>query len=227
MIDANTYWFPSNTEGVGGGLSYDLSDDAVATLRYDFDRTLPPPERPLVESQADTVSLLLSGEVGILGSGDLTIGYRWQKNPRAPAPGNGFSGLTLAASIRKSFDRGITLRLLANRSTPMSAFEQNAFYLTNSVAGVVTVSLPWSFAANGGLNYSSNGYRLPASEFGQPRKDSLYGWSIGMGRPITHLSYARLDYRRDRRTSNIPGYSNNTWAFIAELGIGFIGVPAR
>ena len=97
--------------------------------------------------------------------------------------------------------------------------ENNAFYVSSGVQTGLIVPLPASLQANGGVHYRWNGYRLDAQATGDPRSDRLFGWTLGLGRPLTSWSYLRVDYSRDRRTSSIPGLSTRTRSLLVTVGI--------
>jgi len=112
------------------------------------------------------------------------------------------------------------VELGGGRATDVSAFEANAFYVSNSVHGGLTVALPWELSLRSEVGWAWNRYRLVASAIGAPRADDLFGWSVGASRSLGRRAFLRADYRRDRRDSNVPGYDLVSHGFIAQLGIG-------
>jgi hypothetical protein len=62
-----------------------------------------------------------------------------------------------------------------------------------------------------------------AAELGRPRRDRIFGWSAGLGRSITRWSFLRVDYRRDRRDSNLRSLESTADGFVAQLGLGWLG----
>lgn len=220
-------FFGYDSRSARAGLDYDLGPEARAVLSYVFDRTPPPDERPEAESRAHSVQLAVKGEILPLLTGEVSVGYRDQHSPRAAEGGRRFRGAVLSASLRKQLSRASSLTLSAHRSTQLSAFEQNAFYVSTSTEAEVTLPLPLSFALKGGAGYYWNRYRTRASGLGEPREDGIFGWSIGLGRPVSRWAFLRADYRRERRDSNLDAFDNTTRALIVQLGIGLFGAPAR
>jgi hypothetical protein len=56
-----------------------------------------------------------------------------------------------------------------------------------------------------------------------PRRDDILGWTLGVGRQLGWRAFARVDYRRERRNSNLPGYDVTTSGFVVQLGVGLFG----
>jgi hypothetical protein len=72
-----------------------------------------------------------------------------------------------------------------------------------------------------------NRYPTLASTLGEPRRDQIVDWLAGIGRNITKWAYVRVDYRHDRRDSNVDFYDQRTHSFYAELGLGYFGQAGR
>lgn len=220
-VDQESGWFDYDRRGGYLGLRYELNPGLNATLQYAHDRTPASPERALVESKAHTGWLRLEGEITPFLTGDVAVGYRTQSYPLAARGGDRFEGWTLDASLRRQIGRAGRLALNGFRSTYPSAFEANAFYVASGIQAIVTAPLPLGLTATGGAGYQWNRYRLDAAAIGAPREDRISGWNVGLGRSITRSAYARVDYRRDLRSSNLPGFSTRTWALLAQVGMAF------
>lgn len=202
------------------GLGYEVTPNLRAKLAYSYDWIPRPAERPEVESRAHSVGLTLEGEVLPLLKADVFAGYRDQRSPRAGQGGQGFTGLTFGARILRELGQASTFSLSASRSLHASAFEDNAFYVATSGWADLTLPLPLSVSFRGGAGYHWNEYRTVASELDKPREDRIFGWSVGLGRPVTSWSYVRADYRRERRDSNIDRMDSETEAFTVQVGLG-------
>jgi hypothetical protein len=168
---------------------------------------------------------MVEGEILPLLSGRAAVGYARRESPRAG--GQRFSGLTFGAQLKRDFGRSANVVVSANRSTELSAFERNAFYVSTSVQGVLTAPLPLSFSLSAGGGYHVNRYPTAAQQIGVPRRDQIVDWLVGVGRGITRWAFLRADYRRDRRDSNIDFFDQHTQAFYVQLGLGFFGEVAR
>lgn len=226
-FDEPSSFFGYDTRELRAGALYDLTPGARLGLTYRFDQVPSAPERPLVESHANSFELSLEGEVAPLTQGRAAVGYRRQSSPLAGEGGRSFSGLVLEALVTRELSRGAKLRLNAGRSTRLSAFEQNAFYVSTVVGSYLTLPLPADFSLGAGAGYQWNGYRTVAAELGEPRSDRIFSWSVGLGRPLTRWSFIRVDYRKDRRYSNIESLENDASAFLLQFGLGWFGTPTR
>jgi hypothetical protein len=196
-------------------------------LLYGYERIPATAARPQAESRAHSASLEFVGEVLPLLEGRLSVGYEDQRSPAAAAGGTRFRGVTAAVDLKKEFSPSTSLAIGAGRSTRLSAFEGNAFYVSNMGSLQLTAPLPLGIVASAGAGYHWNEYKTTASALGAPREDRIFGWSVGLGRPVTRHAYARADYRRERRNSNVDDLDVTTDALIVQLGIGFFRAPER
>jgi hypothetical protein len=58
---------------------------------------------------------------------------------------------------------------------------------------------------------------------GEPRRDDIFGWTLGVGRQIGWRAWVRADYRHERRNSNLPGYDVTTDGLVVQMGVGLFG----
>ncbi|HEX6738285.1 MAG TPA: outer membrane beta-barrel protein, partial [Vicinamibacteria bacterium] len=222
-VDDDAGFFDYDRRSLGSGLRYAVTPGLEARLVYSFEKIPAPPERPVVESRSHLVSLTLDGELLPLVNGQLSLAYRDQKAPLAGPGGQRFRGLTGTARLTKEFSRSQRFTLSANRSTYVSSFEQNAFYVANEVGAELGVGLPASLALYGGATYHWNHYRTEAALIGEPRADRLWGFAVGLGRPLTRWAFVRADYRKEFRNSNLDPLDTETSSFSAQLGVGAFG----
>jgi hypothetical protein len=87
----------------------------------------------------------------------------------------------------------------------------------------LTLPLPLAFTASAGVSYRVNDYRVAAGGAGEPRRDTLRGVSFGLGRPVTRWGFARVDYREDRRRSNLGVFDTDTRSLLVQAGFGYRG----
>jgi hypothetical protein len=113
------------------------------------------------------------------------------------------------------------------RATPVSNFENNAFYVTTAVDGILVAPLPYSLLFDAGLGYRWNRYRTVALELGAPRADDLLDWFVGLRRPVRSWGQARAGYRRERRRSNIDLFDTVTDAFVLQFDLNLFGSARR
>lgn len=223
-VDPNGGYFSNEKREANAVVRYETGVSRHVTLGYAFEHTPAPATRPLAEMRAHTLAAGLDGELTPLWNAVLAVGYRRELHPQAPLAGRVFNGITYSGRLRREFASNGSLTLNASRSTYLSAFEQNAFYVANLFSGELTQPLPWAFQAILGGNLQRNSYRLDAATLREPRRDRLYGWTIGLGRSVTSWSYIRADYNAETRNSNVPGLSARTHSFVVQAGIGATGL---
>jgi Putative beta-barrel porin 2 len=221
-------FFDYDNRAVRAGLGYDVGGDLRATVSYAFERIPPSPDRGLVESSAHDLLGTLAGSVGPLTSGSMTVGLRRQENPLAAGESASFDGLILAGTLRRELGHSSSVELQWSRSTEPSAYDTNAYYVASSLVASLSLPAPFEVWARGSLGFYWNGYPNAAPGLGEPRRDDIVGWSVGVGREIGWRAWVRADYRRERRDSNLPGFDVTTHGFVVQLGVGLFGPgPSR
>jgi len=221
-------FFDYDTRAIRAGLGYDIGSDLRATVSYAFERIPPSPDRGLVESSAHNLIGTLAGSIAPLTTGSVTVGFRRQANPLAKGESASFDGITLGGALRRELGRSSSVELQWNRATEPSAYDTNAYYVTNSIVASLNVPAPFEVWARGSLGFYRNGYPNDAPDLGAPRRDDIFGWTLGLGRQIGWRAWVRADYRRERRNSNLPGFDVTTSGFVVQLGVGLFGPgPSR
>lgn len=224
----SAYFFDFDDRGLRAELGYDLTPSVRAGLGYVW-AEVPgdtAPGRPEAVSRARGVRLGLKGESAAL-SGELSVQYQMRDHPEAALDGRRFRGVVAAARLQRELRPGTALALDLSRFTTLSAFEQNGFYVANLAELVATLPLPLRLSLRGGLGFQRNEYKVDAAGLGEPREDTLRAWTVGLGRAFTRWAYARVDYRAERRESNLDAFSNRTHTFIAQVGVGWLGGTAE
>ena len=220
-------FFDYDTRSASAGLGFELTPRLRAILDYVYDRVPTNDERPEAESTAHGARLSLNGELLPLLTGELSVGYRGQDSPNAGEGGTRYSGMTLRASLMRELGRDSNLAIYANRSTPLSAYQENGFYVATGVQGVLTLALPAKFEARGGLGYQSNDYRTIAPEIGASREDRILGWFVGLRRPIARKLALSAAYRDENRDSNINDLDTDANGIYLTLEWDLFGTPPR
>ena len=219
----NAGFFGYDSRTARAGLGYDLGPELKAVLSYAYENVPSAPDRPIVEGTAQEVDGTLTGPLGPFMTGRAFVGYRTQTSPKAVGASHDWSGLVLGGSLKREIGHASSIDLQFNRTATVSAFESNAYYVTNSVYAMLNVPLPfesWGRVSGGWLR---NDYPNPASAIGTPRRDDLLTWGLGLGRALGRRGSVSADYRREKRESNVPGYSVTTSGFIVQLGYGYTG----
>jgi hypothetical protein len=220
-------FFDYDTRSASAGLGFELTPRLRAILDYVYDRVPTNDERPEAESTAHGARLSLNGELLPLLTGELSVGYRGQDSPNAGEGGTRYSGLTLRAALTRELGRDSNFAIYANRSTPLSAYQENGFYVATGVQGVLTLALPAKFEARGGLGYQTNDYRTIAPEIGASREDRILGWFVGLRRPIARKLALSGAYRDENRDSNINDLDTDANGFYLTLEWDLFGTPPR
>lgn len=220
-------FFDYDTRSASAGLGFELTPRLRAILDYVYDRVPNNDERPEAESTAHGARLSLNGELLPLLTGELSVGYRGQDSPNAGEGGTRYSGMTLRAALTRELGRDSNFAIYANRSTPLSAYQDNGFYVATGVQGVLTLALAGKFEARGGLGYQSNDYRTIAPEIGASREDRILGWFVGLRRPIARKLALSAAYRDENRDSNIDDLDTDANGFYLTLEWDLFGTPPR
>ena len=213
-------YFDYDRRVLRAGLGYDLRSDLRATVSYVYDDIPTPPQRLVAQSRAHNVVATLEGEITPLTAGAASVGLRRQTSPLASNESRSFTGLTLRGALRRQLGYRSTLGLEFRRSTEPSAFEDNAFYVTNQVVVSLDVPVPLALWARGSAGFLRNDYPTESSSTGEERTDDVWLWTIGVGRQLGWRSWVRADYRRETRRSNVPGLDVTTDGFVLQVGIG-------
>ena len=216
-------FFPYDSRSAFLGLGFELAPKLKTTLDFVYDRVPPPDGRSVAESTAHSVQVGLSGEITPFLDGHLTLGYRDQNSPRAPASGRRFRGPTASGSLTRAFGATSSLTLTVSRATPVSNFENNAYYVSSYVDATLLVSLPLALSLESGAAHRWNDYRTDALELGRPRNDRVFGWRVGLRRAFGPGTSFAIGYRRDRRRSNLDPFDSDTNGLVLQLDVNVFG----
>jgi hypothetical protein len=210
-------FFDYDTRFASAGLGYELSPNLKAIFAYQYDTLPTPAQRPEAEASAHNARVTFSGDLMPLLSGQLYFGYRDQKTPNAGEGGTHYQGFIMGGSLTKQFTRRSDVTLFVNRSTPASAFENNAYYVFTALQGSGRFPLPLGFQAQGGLGYQWNDYRVASAELGIPREDRILALYVGIRRPVHRNLFLSATYRRQDRESNLDNFDVNSDGFVLQL----------
>jgi hypothetical protein len=220
-------FFDYDTRLVSAGVGYELTPSLRLVGEYVYDTVPRPDERPEAESTAHEGRLTMRGDILPLLTGELGVGYRSQSSPNAGAGGTSYTGLTLRGSLERRLSSDATLGIFLSRSTPASAFEENAFYVATMLQGTVVLPLPLELQLNAGLGYQWNDYRTVAAAIGVAREDRILGWFVGLRRPILRQLYLSGFYRAEDRRSNLDQFVVDSDGFYVQLEWNPFGATRR
>jgi hypothetical protein len=216
-------FFDYDSRALRAGLGYDLGSDLRAVVSYAYEHIPPSPDREIVETTAHDLTGTFTGQIAPLTKGSVSVGLRHQTSPLATGDSRSFTGVTLGGTLTRELGQGSTAGLEFTRTTDPSGFDQNAYYVNNSVVASLTVNAPFQTWARGSVGWLRNGYPNETAEIGAPRRDEILAWTVGLGRQLGWRAWVRADYRRERRDSNVPGYDVTTDGFVLQLGLGLFG----
>ncbi len=216
-------FFDYDNQTLRAGLGYDIGGDLRATVSYFYEHMPPSPDRAIVETDAHAVVGVLQGEVAPLTTASLSLGYRNQEHPLAVEDSRSWSGFTLSGGLRRELGHSTIAEIQAVRSSEPSSYDTNAFYVNNSIAASLTAPGPFQTWLRGGVGFLRNDYPNDAPGFAEPRRDDIFGWSVGIGRNLGWRAWLRADYRREVRESNVDVFDVTTDGFIVQLGLGLFG----
>ncbi|MET0556514.1 MAG: outer membrane beta-barrel protein [Vicinamibacteria bacterium] len=226
-VDDRSSFFGYDRQAFEGRLGYELSPRLTASLYGAYDRIPTPDDRPIAEGDARSAGLELRGDLGPLTTAEVLVGVRDQENPRAGEGGRTYRGLVVTGSLRRELGREATLRLSGTRATFPSAFEQNAFYVASGGGIELDLPAPAAIVLRLAAGYHWNDYRTPAADTGSPRRDTIWDGAVGLARSLSRRAWVRADYRRERRNSDLDVFDVTTHALTVQVGVGFLGSPAR
>ena len=220
-------FFDYDTRRASLGVGYELSPTLKMVVGYVYDEVPTPSERPEAEARAHSGEVRLLGDILPLLSGTLSAGYRNQKSPNAGLDGKSYSGFVMDGSLTRRFSPDSSFTLYLNRSTPVSAFEENGFYVSTGIQGAARVPLFMQLQLQGGLGYQWNDYRVLTEEIGAPREDRILALYVGLRRPIRRQLFVSGSYRREERHSNVDRFDTTTDGFFIQLEWDIFGSPPR
>jgi hypothetical protein len=216
-FEQESSFFSYDSRLLSAGLAYELTPTLKTTLSYVYDQVPQPADRPQAEAESHNANITLTGNILPLLTGQLSLGYRNQTSPNGGEGGRHYSGFIMSGSLTKQFTRRSDVTLFLNRSTPVSAFEDNAFYVFTSVQGAGRFPLPLELQLQGGVGYQWNDYRTVAIEIGEPRRDTILSYYVGLRRALVEQLFLSAIYRGERRRSNIDRFDVNPDGFILQL----------
>ena len=214
-------FFNYDQTNLGVSVLYSLSPLTSLVGEYVRETTRPDPTRPEAESDANVVLFGLRGEITPLLSGRVRVGYTNQTFEQSLVP-QSYSGLVADVGLRRQFSVSTALDFSVGRRSRPSAFQQNGFYLSNygTVRFVAPIVEKLRFSVNAAV--FENNYPLTDVATGIDRRDRTFSGAVGIAYFWMPLSYVSVDYRHDRRDSNLDefSYRNNAVQFM--VGFGFL-----
>ena len=232
FISGERAFFDYKTRVLNASLRRDVGNNKMLSLLFGVHDTPPQTERAQIEGRGYTYGAQLEGDIAFLTTGRLMFGYRTQKNPKAGAGGQDYSDLTYGAQLLRSIGESTRVGFLADRRLYLSAYEQNGFYVADTLRADLSTRLPGAFFLIANVGQQSNKYKASPQISGTSgasvlRNDKLRSWSVGLSRSVTTWAFLRANYTSEKRDSNLDRFDINTRSLTFELGIGFFGRASR
>lgn len=216
FVEQSTF-FDYDARAVSAGLGFELLPGLRTSLSYSYDTIPPPSQRPQAEARSHGLGLTLDGELRPLLTGQLSLGYRSQRNPAAGEGGRRYSGLIASGVLTQRLGRQALVSLHLSRSTPPSAFEANGFYVSSAAQASTELPLPLELQLRGGLGWRWSSYRTVAARLGRQRRDRLLGWYVALRRTLPRRLALSGSYRVENRDSNSDGFDAQSDGFVLQL----------
>ena len=216
-------FFDYDNQALRAGLGYDIGSDLRATVSYSYEHMPPSPDRAIVETNGHGLIATLGGEIAPLTSASVAVAYRQEDHPLATLESRSWSGFTFSGALRRELGHSAVAEIQATRSSEPSGYDTNAFYLNNSIAASLTTPGPFATWLRGSVGFLRNNYPNDAPGLLEPRRDDIWGWTVGIGRNLGWRAWLRADYRREVRDSNVDAFDVTTDGFVIQLGLGLFG----
>jgi len=225
-------FFDYDTRSLNASLRREMGDSRILGLVFGVLDTPRQVERRQIEGRGYSYGVSLDGTIAALTSGRIQIGYRTQKNPNAGPGGRDYKGIAYSAQLAREISEDTSIGLGAERRLNLSAYKDNAFYVTDLLRGDVTTRLPFAVYLRGGVIFQTNDYKAspqfePSTGAFELRRDKLRSWSVGLTRNVREWAFLRFDYTAERRNSNLDRFDIKTRSLTFQLGLGFFGKPGR
>ncbi len=221
-------FFDYKTRVLNASLRRDIGANKMVSLVFGVHDTPAQTERAQIEGRGYTYGAQMEGDIAFLTTGRLMVGYRTQKNPKAGVGGQDYEALTYGAQLVRSLGDNTRLGFAADRNLRLSAYEDNGFYVADTLRADLSTRLPLAFWVTGNIGQQSNKYKASPQPLGESgpavlRDDKLRSWSLGLTRSVTSWAFLRANYTSEKRDSNLDQFDINTRSLTVELGIGFFG----
>lgn len=202
-----------------GGFRREIAGQSSLELLYTRDEVYDASDPNVAGTLADTVDVAFNGEIRPMLYVQVLGGVTRRRSPGAPGAAESLTEPIARVDVRREFSDSTALELGYQRSQNISAFEDNPSYRSELVEAKGHAPLPFEISLVASLGFRENRYPLPAAEIGVARRDHIYGWAVGLGHTLGRLMVAHVEYRWQRRDSNIPGLSSDADGLLVQLDV--------
>jgi hypothetical protein len=211
-------FFDYDTRTLDLGVDHEISENLRTSLTYVHDQVPRSAERPQAESTANALEASITGQATPRVNARAMLGYREEDHPFAGEGGRRYSGLVAGGSVTRTLGLASSVTLSGTRTSLLSAFEENGFYVTNQVQTDAALRMPYSLLLDAAIAYRWNDYRTVAPEIGVPRADTSFDWRLGFRR-LLHWGSIGASYERQQRRSNIDRFDAVTDRLTLQLDL--------
>jgi len=202
-----------------GGVRREIGGQTSLELLYTRDEVYDANDADVASTSSDTANLSLAGEVRPMLHVFVLAGLSRRSSPGAPAEARTVTEPLARIDVRREFSPRTALQVGYQRSRNASAFERNPSYRSDFAEARGYAPLPFELSLSASAGYRRNDYALDASAIGVPRRDQVYGWAAGLGHTFGSRMILHLEYRWQRRLSNLPGYSSVSDGLLVQLDV--------
>jgi hypothetical protein len=202
-----------------GGVRREIGGQTSLELLYTRDEVYDANDPDVAGTFSDTASLSLTGEVRPMLHVFVLAGLTRRSSPGAPEGARTQTEPLARIDVRREFSPRTALQVGYQRSRTASAFERNPSYRSDFVEARGYAPLPFEISLATSAGYRRNDYPLAASATSVPRRDRIYGWALGLGHAFGSRAMLHVEYRWQRRESNLPGYSSVSDGLLVQLDV--------
>ncbi len=202
-----------------GGVRREIGGQTSLELLYTRDEVYDASDPDVAGTFSDTASLSLAGEVRPMLHVLVLAGLSRRSSPGAPEGAGTLTEGLARIDVRREFSPRTALQVGYQRSRNVSGFERNPSYRSDFVEARGYAPLPLETSLSASAGYRENDYPLDASAIGVPRRDQIYGWALGLGHAFGSRTILHVEYRWQRRRSNLPGYSSVSDGLLVQLDV--------
>ncbi|MCI0407113.1 MAG: outer membrane beta-barrel protein, partial [Acidobacteria bacterium] len=214
-------FYDYDTATAAASFLYQVS--ALTSLFGEYRRAVTPEpvDRPEAASTANSLFFGITGEITPVLVGTAQAGYQWQEiGPESDR--SRFRGLVAEVGLTRSFGEISQFTIKGGRTTFLSNFEGNGYYLANYLEARLILPLAQRLRLLSEGFFFDNNYPWDAALERPVREDQALSASAGLVYFLTPLAYVRGDYRYERRYSTLEEFRYRNSALQVLVGFGFL-----
>jgi len=199
-------FFDCNQYSLGGIYRRDVSQRTGVFVNGTYLRDQADDPRNIASSEGFETVVGVQSQITPLTTGQVSMGYRALSFEGAKD--QNYRGPVLRGSLSKELTETIRVGVAGTRSTNLSNFERNAYYVTNGIGFTYQQMFGSDFLIAVNPGYQRNSYALPLAPrpgiTADHRVDGLYDVAVAARYRVTDLIGIEARYDLMHRTSNLP-----------------------